>query len=467
MGTPAFWLPGIGAVPTDAWRRDGEAGTAEILTPRLSGDLLRRQMASLAEAREAALATRPIGRIVATIDAVARRFLDSGDPLRREALRLLPIVTGYSPDMAELTLDRMAADWRQERLERLLAEELGDRAALDHFVDLGPTSRRIHAVGPRVVFHVFSGNVPGVAVTSLVRALLVKAASLGKTASGDPILPALFARAIAEEDAALGGCVAVAYWPGGTEALETVALEVADTVVAYGSREAIESIRGRVPPGRRLLEYGNRLSFAVVARESLSGGGSDDLAADAALAVATFDQHGCVSPHVIYVEAGGEVPPKQWARLVAEALSRVEARLPRGPVTPGEAATIQQLRGHAEMAALADAGIELHASPGSTAWTLVFETDPTFDASSLNRVVRVKPVESIEAVPGLVREFGPVLQTVGMAGPEDRLAPVALELARLGASRIAPLAEMPWPRPWWHHDGRPPLADLVRWCDWD
>jgi hypothetical protein len=24
---------------------------------------------------------------------------------------------------------------------------------------------------------------------------------------------------------------------------------------------------------------------------------------------------------------------------------------------------------------------------------------------------------------------------------------------------------MAWPPPWWHHDGHPPLGELLRWCD--
>ena len=53
---------------------------------------------------------------------------------------------------------------------------------LDEFRPSGRGGGRQAAFGPRLAAHVFSGNVPGVAVTSLVRSLLVKAATLGKTA---------------------------------------------------------------------------------------------------------------------------------------------------------------------------------------------------------------------------------------------------------------------------------------------
>jgi hypothetical protein len=67
----------------------------------------------------------------------------------------------------------------------------------------------------------------------------------------------------------------------------------------------------------------------------------------------------------------------------------------------------------------------------------------------------------------LARPIAPVLQSVGVEGDPERLEPLAEALARLGASRITSLDALPWPPAWWHHDGVPPLGELVRWCDWE
>ncbi|MBD0320994.1 MAG: hypothetical protein ICV87_11715, partial [Gemmatimonadetes bacterium] len=42
---------------------------------------------------------------------------------------------------------------------------------------------------------------------------------------------------------------------------------------------------------------------------------------------------------------------------------------------------------------------------------------------------------------------------------------LAASLARAGVARVAALGNMAWPPQTWHHDGRPPLRELVRWCD--
>ncbi|HEX6746226.1 MAG TPA: acyl-CoA reductase [Longimicrobium sp.] len=427
--------------------------------PRLTPALLREQVKALAQARDETLARRPVAEIVAVVDRVAARLLDPADELRRTAERALPAITHYSPEMVRVVLDRMAADWRAGQLRELLRTELGDPRVLDGFRPAPRGHGRVMAMGPRLAAHVFSGNVPGVAVTSIVRSLLVKAATLGKTAVGEPLLPALFARAVAEEDAALGACLAVTYWHGGDEEMERAALEHADAVIVYGGREAVAAVHAKTPAGARFLAYGPKLSFGAIGRDRLTW----ETASAAALDASTFDQQGCVSPHVFYAEEGGDVSPREWAEMLAREMETVERDLPRGRLSPGEASAIRQLRGQTEFASDAD----LHASAEGTAWTVIYDPDPVFEASCLNRVVRVKPVPALAEIPALVREYAEVLQTVGVTASPDAAAALADALARLGASRIAPVGKMAWPPPWWHHDGRPPLRALVRWCDWE
>jgi hypothetical protein len=461
----AYHLPALPHPPTTSWSYGGEEGGVQLRIPQLTPELLRVQTDALIEAQARHLEGRPVAEIVEVIDRVAGRLAQPRDGLRQIAEAALPAVTGYSAAMIKLILDGMIVDWRAERLTELLREEFGDPEVLDGFRSRGGRRDRSRAFGPRLATHIFSGNVPGVGVTSLIRSLLVKAGTLSKTAAGEPLLCALFAQGIAEIDADLGSCVAVTYWPGGNEELEHVALGAADAVIVYGSDEVVDGVRARTPPHARFLGYGHKLSFGLVAREALSAAESAEVARRAALEVATFDQQGCVSPHLFYVEEGGATTPREWARQLAAALAAVECQLPRGKLTPREAAAIRQLRGEVEFSQLAGTGSELHASAGGTSWTVIFDPDPGFSASCLNRVVRVKPVPRLENVPRLVAPLGNYLQTVGVAAGPERLLWVANTFGRLGVSRVAPFGRMAWPPATWHHDGRPPLRDLVRWCD--
>ena len=42
---------------------------------------------------------------------------------------------------------------------------------------------------------------------------------------------------------------------------------------------------------------------------------------------------------------------------------------------------------------------------------------------------------------------------------------LAAGLGEIGAVRICALSAVPFPPPWWHHDGQGPLASLLRWVD--
>jgi len=461
-----YHLPGLAAPRVTSWSFGGGVVPAiELRAPLLNPALIGRLVDNLLEAREQHLQARPVLEIVRAIGAVAERLLDTHDPLRRKAVLALRGVTGMSAPMAELILDGMATDWREPALARLLEVEFGSPAALDTFVPRAGSAARTRVYGPELTVHVFSGNVPGVSVTSMIRSLLLKSAALGKTAAGEPVLAPLFARALAEQDPGIGACLAVTYWAGGDESLEAAALARADAVIAYGGSEAVESLRRRVPEGARFIGYGHRASFGVIAREALHSAGAAELAHAAALAVATFDQQGCVSPHLFYVEEGGETTAREWAELLAAAMGALEETLPRGVLAPGESAAIRQARAEAEFGQLAGRGHELHASPATTAWTVIFDPEPGFTPSCLNRLVRVKSVATLDDIAEQVRPLSSVLQTVGVAGPDERIVRLAEQLGRFGASRISPIASMAWPPPQWHHDGRPPLADLARWCD--
>ncbi len=267
----AFHLPALPDPPTSMWPYGQGESALELRVPMVEAALLRKQVEALGEARDRFLADRPVHDVVRVMDRVALRLQDAGDPLRTTAEAALPRITGYSPPMVKLVLDRMTPEWRADRLRALLRSELEDPAVLDGFRPRRHAPGKSRAFGPRVATHVFSGNVPGVAVTSLVRSLLVKSAALGKTAIGEPLLAALFARGVAEEDPELGACLAVTYWHGG-DALEAVALGMADAVVVYGGAEAVAAVRAATPAGTRVLAYGPRLSFGVVGREALADG---------------------------------------------------------------------------------------------------------------------------------------------------------------------------------------------------
>lgn len=453
----AFHGSGTG-VPVIVAERDGVRAHAVRLTAHRVTELC----AALVEARERCRSL-PTERVVDAIDAAARRLRDPDAAARHDVLRGLVAFTGLAPAMAAHVLDRISEDWLAPSLHRLVTSELGGPDAIDGFL-LRDDGSRVRAVAPPLGLHIFAGNVPGVSVTSIIRALLVRSAVLGKPAAGEPILAAAFARLLADMDPVVGACVAVNYWQGGDAEIEDAALVHARIVVHYGSGEAIAALRERAPADTTFVEHGPRISFAA-----LDPSGLDDLdlaARDLALAVALFDQQGCVSPQVAYV-VGTATTASDFAGRVAAELQTLALTLPRGRLEPAEAVAIHQLRTRAEFRAINGEPVQLWAGH-DLGYTVVCEPDPPFRGTCLNRTLLVQPVASITDLIEHVRPFHNLLQTVGIAGFDpDRSADLAARLGDVGASRITTLAAMPWPPPAWLHDGRGPLRELVRWVELD
>jgi hypothetical protein len=203
----------------------------------------------------------------------------------------------------------------------------------------------------------------------------------------------------------------------------------------------------------------------IVGRGGLAPGELEATARSVATAIATYDQRGCVSPQVVYVEEGGHNSGPDFTLRLADALREVEARTPTGPLGSGEASTLQQARGTAELHAAATGGVVRHGD--AAPWTVVFEPVPGPVTPVSGRFVRVRPVVDASALPGLLLPLGRHLQTVATAGLEDRLEEIARALGETGASRVTSFDATAFPPAWWHHDGRGPLLDLVRWVDLD
>jgi hypothetical protein len=457
------------ALPRDVALPEGmplqyDSGDVRVRYVDATPDWLGRVTEALERARPLLLERCAVD-VLATLGRIGDRFLDPGDSLRAEALELLPPTSGLSPEMSAAVLDGMAADWTEDRLRALLRAELGDGAALDDFVvDPDAPSRRIRALGPRLCVQVVSGSVPGVGATALMRSLLVKGPTLIKPGRGDEVLPVLVARALREEDPELADAAAVVYWPGGSELVEEAALRDADVVTVYGGDATVRSLRGRTPVTARFVSYHHRYSIGIVGHEALTADRIRRTASEVAGAVAFFDQRGCVSPQVIYVLERGETGARGFASMLAEALRTLEDHLPGGILDGLEASSLHQARGTAELLAASGSGVEVHQG-GDASWTVIFDPGEARLPFCVGRVVRVKPVPTWQRVVSLVEPLAAHLQTVGVAGLGDETRAMAEMFARAGATRVTGFTDLPFPSPWWHHDGRGPLAALVRWVD--
>ncbi len=444
----------------------GPGRRIEVAAPALDPAQIEGLARRLKDARRRRLAALPVEAVVAAIDGAAARLLDRGHPLRRKAEDLLPAVTGFDPETVRLGLTASLETYRAPQLRRFLAGDFANPAILDSFQPT-PAGGFSRAFGPDLCAHIWAGNVPGLPLWSLVSALLVKSASIGKAASAEPLLAGWFAEALAEIDPEIAACIAVLWWRGGEEGPERAVLAQADAVLAYGSDATLAEIRARVPVSARFLSFGHKISFAMVGRAALDARRAAAAARACARDVARYDQQGCYSPQAVVVERGGAVSPRDFALYLAGALARLERRFPRRALSVSEeAATARWVQSQAVRAA---AGGETQViRDGDGRWSVVYDEDtPMLMPAGANRTVRVMPVDRLEGIVPALAAARAALQTVGIAAAPEELFRLAEILGAAGVNRLCALGRMTAPEAGWHHDGRPSLLDLVSFVDID
>ena len=460
----------------------------------LSPAMITEACQTLKRNRERYLAGRSTEQLIQTLSDVAEGWLQPGNSFRKLALEQTwsaglrhgtkgmtehagPEAGAPSSCFSRVTLEKGLDNFfRQlttENLEALLEQEVGD--AINVTGDgCQVTSKTVFPRhfwrGPEFLVHIAAGNIPNPALMSIVLGLLTRSAQFAKCASGSAFLPRLFAHSLYDADPKLGACLEIAEWRGGKADLETALFAEADCVTATGSDETLAAIRARLPAKTRFLGYGHRVSFGFVDAAVLHGSNARQIISHAADDVVAWNQLGCLSPHVIYVESGGKVSPEQFAEMLADELERREQTEPRGELAAEHAAVIASRRAFYEVRAAARAeGLEtlMWHSKKSTAWTVIYEADPRFQLSCLNRFVYVKGVKDLPEMLQNAESVRSKVSTVGIAASERKAHELAEQLARWGVTRVCPLGRMQNPPLTWRHDGRPVLGDMVTWTDWE
>jgi hypothetical protein len=455
-----------------------------VLTP----SLVREACLAVKRNRTQWLTRRTSQELVELLAYNAERWLTPDFAFRQLALKRGSAETGFGPSTLARGLDAFFKTLTVESLNGLLTQELGDGRRLDEFS--APAGELRHgrlalARGPELLAHIAAGNLPNSTLSSLVLGVLTRSAQFVKLPRNGTVLPRLFAHSLADVEPKLGSCLELACWPGGTEDLEAAVFAEADCVTLQGDDSTVASVTARLRPQCRRIAYGHRLSFGFVSADQLSTYSARKVAQRAAADVTAWNQLGCLSPHVIYVEERGALSPEGFADQLAQALEEREMNEPRGEIPVDLAAdmtarrSLHELRSARHDAAREDAstmprgafferplgGTRVWASSESTAWTVVYEEDPRFQTSCLNRFIYVKPCRDLADVLRQAEVVRGRVSTVGIATAESRLPELARELAHWGIPRVCPLGRMQEPPLGWRHDGRPTLADLVTWTD--
>lgn len=416
-----------------------------------------------ADRQSARIQDLSIEKIVEILDMLAERWLDPDYHHRKAVLERMPAIVGYSRKMTEAALDALFENMHRKNLMRTLRGQLGKLVFLDRF-DYNPAYDGYLKAQPLgVVLHVSPGNVFVGGIDSLLYGFLSKNVNLLKVSGRDPVFPLIVARSLQEIDHSgdLANSFCVLNYPGRDREIEAIMKQNCDGIVVIGGEDAVRSYREDLPLGTRLVEYGPRYSFAIVTASGFQEFDQDEIMQRCARDVVMWDQKACSSPQVIFVE---DTVMEKFLESFPRHLEILGREFPQENISFDEKVEILKAREMARMDE-ADGKAELHYSPRSSRWTVIYEESPDFKTSPTNRVVYVKPFKSWADIMSRMIRIKPYLQSVGLLAATDQFKTFSKALARMGVSRITRVGTMYRGKPGSPHDFDFPLRRLINWVN--
>ena len=373
----------------------------------------------------------PLPYLLDILDRMHQVLVQKGSLYQRLAHQAIQIHATTSVK-AQAMLDSIISFISRDNLHRKLTRELGSynplvierptlgEPALEGWLPLG------------VLVHIAPTNVFSVPVLCVIEGLLSGNINILKTSASQQQLPQLFFSALLEFDtrSLLKPYIMILEVSSKQRVLLRQIIASADVVSAWGSEEAIESIRQMIPQGTRLVEWGHKISFAYFAAEHL-----DDSTAMRKVCedVCLLDQNACSSPQVVFVETEDFERVQVFARRFATQLEQVSRTTPGA--TPSSAAQAQITTVVSVARSEQALGLTEVSQAEDYTWTVIADSRPALTVSPLFRTVFIKPLTAGQ----IIQQLHPMkryLQTVALIAGKQRFITLSQKFFGAGCLRV-------------------------------
>jgi Acyl-CoA reductase (LuxC) len=199
----------------------------------------------------------------------------------------------------------------------------------------------IRALGTRSV-HITAGNVPVVAVGTVLRGAVTRNDVIVKSPSNDPLTASAIARTMIDmaPDHPITKHYSVAYWKGGDEKVESRIYQSRNIqkIVAWGGYDSIKYIAKYLGPGLDLITLDPKNSTTLIGKEALKDEATmREVARRVAADMGGLDQEACVNARVMYLESGtdakGIALANRFGQMIFDAVQELPKRTSSGPRT--------------------------------------------------------------------------------------------------------------------------------------
>ena len=328
-------------------------------------------------------------------------------------------------------------------------------------------SIEVRALGARSA-HVIAGNMPGVAVGTLLRSAITRHDAIIKLPSNDPLTMSAIARTMIDIDPShpLTRHLTVGYWKGGDEKVEgrIYRPEHIEKLVAWGGFASIKHISRYLQPGIDLVTLDPKSSTTLIGREAFADETViREVARRAAADLGGWDQEACVNARVLFIETGtnpeGIATANRFGEMLFEAVQDLPSTISNGPsrFDPELRSELEALRHQDDFFKLITRDGQLD----KTGAVIVSQFSEQVDFPKLlyGRVGNVVPVDDIEDA---FRYFSAWTQTVGFY-PDALRAKLRDRAAIMGGQMLVPLGYAIMGSLSAPQDGIEPERRMCRW----
>lgn len=384
-----------------------------------------------------------VERVIAACGALADRILEGRYDELLEQTGLLA---------AKERKQEAAAMLSRSSLKRKIRMELGEDWH----------SKKLYPLG--VLFHIGAGNMDGLSAYSVVEGLLSGNINLLKLPEAEQGISAFLLSELTAIEPALKPYVYVFDIPSSDEKSMKELSDLADGIVIWGGDEAVMAVRRLAGPGKKIIEWGHKLSFAYATKQGMKD--NKELLGLARHMIAT-KQLLCSSCQGIYVDTEDKKELALFCRRFLKLLERAYEE--QGEEDMGAAAK-NTLRVYVrQLEASFTRGIKVYRGAGVSV-TLCL--DPVLELSMMFGNCWVKPLP-VNKMMGVLREKKEYLQTVGLICKAEEREELSAYFCRAGAVRIRRGGDMSAPagqKPpyqgaaggWEAHDGECPLRRYTK-----
>ncbi len=331
--------------------------------------------------------------------------------------------------------------------------------------EINGTKVAIRAYGARSL-HIVAGNGPVLGALTVLRGAVTRSDTIIKVPSNDPFTTGAIARTMVDmaPDHPITKHLAVAYWRGGDEALESQIYQPhnIEKICAWGGFASVKHVTKYIQPGIELISLDPKRSASIVGAEALA---SEAMIEDAANRIATDvganNQTACANCRMVYVMCGtddaGVEKLKRLGQLTYEAFAKLPQALSTKPKRYDP-----ELKLQVDMLRLSKDFYTVIGGEQGEGAVIVSHTADRVDFWEYlaDRTVNLVPVDTLDEVLDVIDAY---TQTVGVF-PESLREVVRHKGALHGGQRFVALGyAFNGPGLVGPQDGIEPMRRLVKW----